>query len=125
MKNGCKKGKVGERELAHYLTKLGFPSTRGQQHKGGPGSPDVICETLDHVHIECKRNEGIGLCTKLLDDAMAQATRDAGTKHPCVFWRRNNQAWAMTFPAREIEAWVTVAGDDNIREALTWLENRE
>lgn len=71
MINACKKGKAGERELAHLLTSLGYPSRRGQQHAGGGDSPDVVSE-LPGVHIECKRTNGLSIYP-----ALAQATRDA------------------------------------------------
>ena len=44
------KGARGELELARLLRSEGFPATRGQQHRGGPGSPDVLCSSLPSIH---------------------------------------------------------------------------
>ncbi len=83
------KGKVGERELAGKFTDAGFPATRGQQHRGGPGSPDVIVESLPFLHIECKRTQALRLY-----EALDQAARDAGEgQMPVVCHRRNNSRW--------------------------------
>lgn len=83
-----RKGKRGERELARLLTAEGFPAVRGQQHRGGPGSPDVVVASLPAIHFEAKR------CEKLaLYDALDQARRDAGDKLPVVAHRRNGCEW--------------------------------
>lgn len=85
------KGKVGELELAHFLEEHGFPAARGQQFKGGPGSPDVVCEALGDFHIECKRVERADV-----EAWMAQACGDAGTKTPVVMHRKNKGEWMAT-----------------------------
>jgi Holliday junction resolvase len=82
------KGKAGERELARVLTAAGFPATRGQQHRGGPGSPDVLCPSLPGVHFECKRTECLSLY-----DAVDQARAGAGARLPIVAHRRNARPW--------------------------------
>ena len=64
------KGKRGELELSHWLTKRGHPARRGQQFQGSPDSPDVICESLP-FHIECKRTEALRIY-----DALEQAQED-------------------------------------------------
>jgi len=82
------KGKVGERELAHELTRvLGVSARRGVQFQGSPDSPDVIADIPD-LHIECKRTERFRLY-----EALDQAVADAGTKVPVVFHRQNHQPW--------------------------------
>ena len=83
-----RKGAVGERELAAVLSAEGFPATRGQQHRGGPGSPDVLVPSLPSVHFEVKRAERLSLY-----DAVAQARRDAGVKLPIAAHRRNACEW--------------------------------
>ena len=82
------KGKVGERELAHELTRvLGVTARRGVQFHGGPNSPDVIADIPD-IHIECKRTERFRLY-----EALEQAVADAGNKVPIVLHRQNRQPW--------------------------------
>lgn len=83
------KGKVGERELAAFLSAHGFQSSRGVQYHGGKDSPDVICGRLhDLVHFECKRVEHMRLYP-----ALAQAIRDAAAKMPVVAHRMNSKPW--------------------------------
>jgi len=82
------KGKVGERELAHELTRvLGVSARRGVQFQGGPGSPDVVAD-LPGIHIECKRTERFRLY-----EALEQAVEDAGNNIPVVLHRQNRQPW--------------------------------
>jgi hypothetical protein len=50
------KGKAGEREAAHEISRLfNVQARRGQQFCGGPESPDVV--GLPGVHVEVKRAE--------------------------------------------------------------------
>lgn len=90
MKNGCVKGKVGERELAKFLRDHGYElARRGQQHAGGKDSPDVVCPGLEEFHLECKRVEQGSLY-----DWLEQAIKDAGDKKvPVVVHRKNRQEW--------------------------------
>jgi len=82
------KGKVGERELAHELTRvLGVSARRGVQFQGGPASPDVIAD-IPNVHIECKRTERFRLY-----EALEQAIEDAGRNVPVVLHRQNRKPW--------------------------------
>jgi len=84
------KGKAGERELAHELTRvLGVSARRGVQFHGSPGSPDVIADIPD-VHIECKRTERFRLY-----EALDQAVDDAGTNVPVVLHRQNRKPWVV------------------------------
>ena len=85
-----RKGKVGERELAKFLREHGYPSARrGQQHEGGSDSPDVVCDELPGLHLECKRTERFRLY-----EAMAQAKNDAGPRRtPVVAHRTNRRGW--------------------------------
>jgi Holliday junction resolvase len=85
------KGKVGERELAHELSRLfGVSARRGVQFQGSPDSPDVVTEIPD-LHIECKRTERFRLY-----EALDQAVEDAGAtkvKVPVVCHRQNKKPW--------------------------------
>ena len=84
------KGKAGERELAHELTRvLGVSARRGVQFQGGPGSPDVVAD-LPGIHIECKRTERFRLY-----EALEQAVEDAGGNVPVVLHRQNRQPWVV------------------------------
>ena len=94
-----RKGKRGERELAAVLSAEGFPATRGQQHRGGSDSPDVIVPSLPGLHIECKRTEKLSLY-----DAIAQAENDAGGKLPVVAHRRNDCEWLAILPLTDLLA---------------------
>lgn len=88
--NSCRKGKVGERELAAELRKLGFGARRGQQHTGLEGE-DVV--GVPGIHVECKRTERL-----LLEAAVEQAANDADPSTvPAVFSRRNRGEWLVTF----------------------------
>jgi len=89
MVNSRAKGARGERELAKILTDGGFPARRGQQFHGGAESPDVVCESLSHLHFEVKFVEQFNLYA-----AMQQAIDDAGeTKAPVVVHRRKGKDW--------------------------------
>lgn len=95
--NSRDKGKRGELELAHWLAERGHDARRGQQFSGGDDSPDVVCPSLAHIHIECKRTEAGNPYVWL-----AQAIRDAGpTKIPVVFHRRNDAEWVVVLRASD------------------------
>lgn len=97
MKNGRQKGKKGELELAHVLRDYGYDTRRGQQYCGANGDADVV--GLSGIHIECKRVERLNL-----EDAVAQAQRDARPgEMPVVMHRRNRGQWLVTMP---LENWI-------------------
>lgn len=87
MINSKQKGKRGELEFVKYLKEKGYDARRGQQFKGTPDSPDIICDSLPY-HFEVKRTERLNVY-----DAMAQATRDAGDYMPVVVHKKNNSKW--------------------------------
>ena len=125
MKNSREAGKRGEREAAKYLASLGFgeygnDTRRGQQHRGGRDSPDVICEALSAVHIEVKvgSTDYIDLGPRLVA-AMEQAIDDAehAEKVPMVLWRNPRRLWRLSY-YDDRDRLVTVFGDGNIRETL-------
>lgn len=106
-----RRGADGERELANLLTDHGHPCRRGQQHRGGGDSPDVV--GLDGVHIECKRVEALNV-----ERAMEQSRRDAEGSGdlPVVMHRRNYEVWKVTMDLEDwlplYEAWRAMMGDE-------------
>lgn len=96
--NSRNKGKEGELELAALLRAHGYPSARrGQQHMGGPDSPDVLGGP-DEFHLECKRVE-----TGNLYNWLSQAKRDAAKgKIPVVAHRKNNKDWVAILPLEDL-----------------------
>ena len=95
--NSKQKGKRGELELAHWLTDRGYPARRGQQFKGTPDSPDIVCESLGDIHIECKRVETFN-AYKALEQAKGDASSD---QTPAVFHRRNGKDWVVVVSAED------------------------
>lgn len=91
--NSRQKGAAGEREFRDQLRAAGYMSARrGQQFSGGSDSPDVVCEELAGIHWEVKRVERLNI-----EDAIAQAIRDAGYKKtPIVAHRKNRGEWLAT-----------------------------
>ncbi len=104
-----RKGAVGEREFGHWLTSEGFPSHRGCQHAGGVESPDCKGVLDDIIHWEIKRVEKL-----LLDAALAQVTKDAGTKWPIVAHRKSRQEWHVTMPAHILTHLLRIAFADRV-----------
>lgn len=83
--NSRAKGAAYEREVANDLRARGYQARRGQQHAGGPDSPDVV--GLPGYHIEAKRTERLDLY-----GAMDQAVRDADLfETPVVVHRKNGR----------------------------------
>lgn len=99
--NSSQKGKRGEREFAAHLRDLGFEARRGQQHKGGNDSPDVLCPDLAGLHFEVKfgyAKTDLDLGTALLAAAQYQATCEAPKGSvPIVAWKpRGTRYWRYT-----------------------------
>ena len=93
MTNSREKGKQGERDLAHFLEIFGFRARRSQQYAGANGDADVV--GVPGLHIECKRVERLNI-----DNALAQATKDAKDGEiPIVFHRKNRTRWKVTLDA--------------------------
>lgn len=91
--NSKQKGAGGERELSHFLGKFGFCARRSQQYAGVNGDADVV--GVPGLHIECKRVERLNI-----DNALAQATKDAKDDEiPIVFHRKNRTKWKVTLDA--------------------------
>jgi len=90
------KGKRGEREVAALLRGHGLAATRGQQHRGGKDSPDVVVEDC-LMHVEVKRTERLDLW-----GAMEQAATDAAPgKVPVVFHRPSKKRWVVVLDAED------------------------
>ena len=91
--NSRNKGKTGELEFAKYLRNMGFEARRGQQHKGGADSPDVITD-MERVQWEVKRREAFNLpeAVKKLE------TETDFMDIPVVAHRKNHKPWLATLP---------------------------
>lgn len=109
--NSRSKGKRGELEAVQLLKRFGFHAKRGQQHKGGPDSPDLICEDLPDYHIEVKRTERLDLY-----GALQQATQDSRIDQvPVVLHRKNQQGWVVVVDA---EHWLWMVTELKNHERL-------
>lgn len=84
--NSREKGKRGEREFVEFLKGRGIHARRGQQFNGTEGK-DVI-HGMTGIHFEVKRTEQLRL-----NEAYAQARRDADFEAPVVAWKRNRGRW--------------------------------
>lgn len=120
--NSIRKGKHGEREAAKYLRSLGFDCRRGQQHAGGPESPDVV--GIPGIHIEVKFGvKGMDLGTMLHGDAISQSKREADDDESwCVLWKRpHTRQWLLTVG---LDGFVTTttATLSTDEEIARWLE---
>ena len=95
-KRSRRRGKDGERELAHKLSTYGYDCRRGQQYHGGGDSPDVV--GLPGIHIECKRVEHLQI-----EKAMEQSRRDSEDTDdiPVVMHRRNREGWKVTLDLKD------------------------
>jgi Holliday junction resolvase len=99
MINSRDKGARGERHVASFLTSEGFPARRGVQFSQGRGTltaPDVICPSLPEIHIEVKFTQ-----QRNLEAFFLQASRDAGSKIPAVFSKKNNSPLFVTLKAED------------------------
>ena len=97
------KGKTGERELAHELTRVfGVTPRRGVQFQGSPDSPDIIVD-IPNLHIECKRTERFRLY-----EALDQAVEDAKEKLPIVLHRQNKKPWVAIVRLDDLPRLATI-----------------
>lgn len=86
--NSKRKGKTGELEASSELRRLfNVEARRGQQHQGGPDSPDIVT-SIPGVHFEVSRAESLRLWEKV-----EQAVGDAGDNVPVVLHRGNRRPW--------------------------------
>ena len=94
-----RKGKVGEREAAKFISKFGFDAHRGQQYAGSKDSPDVV-HNIPKIHIEVKRNEALQIWP-----ALRQAISDAAGLTPVVMHRCNKSNQKGSYPKGE---WIVI-----------------
>ena len=86
----------GELEVAAIIRSHGFEARRGQQHRGGPDSPDVV-SSIPNTYIEVKFREQLNVY-----EALAQAEKEARlTEVPVVFHRRKRTGWVVSLDADE------------------------
>ncbi|MFZ0434968.1 MAG: hypothetical protein WAL87_03200 [Chthoniobacterales bacterium] len=90
------KGARGERAWRDMLREHGFAKAyRTAQRSGTGGTADVQAPELPTVHFECKCVERLSI-----RQALAQATRDAGTgKVPVVAHKTLREGWLVTLSA--------------------------
>ena len=100
------KGKRGELEVAKLVKEHGFEARRGQQHRGGDDSPDVI-HNIPHVYIEVKFREQFSLYPALekADDEADYGVGRGADLVPVVFHRRKTQPWVIVMYA---EDWLNI-----------------
>ena len=82
-----KKGREGERELADYLTKYGFPALRNEGN--GAGGEDVS-HSIAGVWLEVSRAEAVSFPAKY-----RQALKASKGKVPIVVHRYNRSPWMV------------------------------
>ena len=97
MTNSRAKGKRGELAWRDFLREHGYPDARrGQQFKGGPGSPDVVGGP-EGWHPEVKFVERLNV-----REAMAQAEAEAGEGElPYVAHKTKRTGWLVTIRAED------------------------
>lgn len=104
MTNSRAKGAKGERAFANLLKDAGLVARRGQQFRGGPDSPDVICDSLPSLHFEVKVREKHNVW-----EWMTQAAGEMGEgQTPIVAIKKNRQPWLV---AMRYEDWIEWAKD--------------
>jgi Holliday junction resolvase len=120
--NSRNKGKRGERQWRDELRANGYDARRGQQFSGSPDSPDVVCEALPWLHFEVKCVERLNI-----EDAMAQARRDAGAKTPVVAHKRNHRRWLVTLDAEDFFQFLrgTLPPDNAVACAAAHSDNNK
>jgi hypothetical protein len=110
MINSNRKGKNGEREFRDKLREHGFAASRGQQHRGGPDSPDVVCSELSMLHFEVKIGARINLRS-----AYCQSTRECAGRIPVVAHRTTARGYDQE-DGRKTEPWmITLSADDFLK----------
>ena len=94
------KGKRGEREVVALIRNHGFEARRGQQHRGGGDSPDII-HNISNAHVEVKFREQFSLYPALekADDEADCMTGRAANLLPVVFHRRKTKPWVVVMYA--------------------------
>ena len=96
------KGKRGELEVAALMREHGFEARRGQQHRGGSDSPDII-HNIPNLHVEVKLRERFSLY-----EALKTAWSEGFPKMPVVFHRQVRKPWLVTMGADDFLRIMTV-----------------
>ncbi len=121
------KGKVGEREAANYLRKLGFTDARRREQSDGSIQAEVECPfLLPSIHIEVKYGykTGFDVGTSLFNQACLQAMADAKDLEPVVMWRKWGETiWKLTYISANGIGWSTVSDDGIVAKTLQWLQD--
>ena len=91
--NSRQKGAAGEREFAKVLRDAGFEAKRGQQHKGGVDSPDVITN-MKGLQWEVKRVQALNLHAAMVK----LKTETDFMDYPVIAHRKNDTSWLATLP---------------------------
>ena len=100
------KGKRGEREIAALFRAHGFSARRGQQHSGGPDSPDVVHD-VPGLHVEVKFRQQVSVFA-----ALEQASRDTALEDaPVVFMRKLRKPWIVVMDADDFLDLMEKIGD--------------
>jgi len=95
--NSRAKGSAGERELSKFLTERGYKARRGQQVCGANGDPDIVCDRLKRLAIECKRVQALNV-----DKALRKCVEDMNEGQIGSVWhRRNGEEWKVTLRAED------------------------
>ena len=92
------KGKRGEREVAALIRGHGFEAWRGQQFRGGEGSPDIV-HNIPNVHMEVKFREQFSLYPAL--EETATTVEAIKGNMPVVFHRRKTKPWVVVMYAED------------------------
>ena len=117
--NSRDKGQRGERDWAKFSRAHGFPhNRRGQQYCGIEGQD---CVGIPGLHQEVKWVE-----TLRIDEAMAQAIRDAGEGLIPIVAHRKNQELSKEKKAKYYRPWkVTLRAEDFLAIYADALAYRE
>jgi hypothetical protein len=88
--NSKAKGKRGELDFVHELSKLFGLIARRTAQVDGKLTADIIIDGQPTIHPEIKRYKRLSVYT-----FMDQAVRDAGDKLPVVFMRGDRREWLV------------------------------
>ena len=110
------KGKVGEREFAKKLRKMGFVAARRGQQRSGVDQDDVI-GGIPNTHAEVKRTERLSLYK-----AIEQAANDAQKGEvPYVAHRRNGDKWLLVIRLADVRKFAEGVLDETAVEIAELL----
>ena len=85
-KSNKRKGKVFERECSKMIRARDFDCRRGQQFRGSKDSPDIVSDSLNEFHFECKFKQNLNLW-----DALEKCLEEAPGKMPTIIWKRDRK----------------------------------